>query len=837
MIDTIYKFKYLIDNHDNKTDNCLKLIFLYCDITGNICSIYNVLKRIPIEYLIEETFIKNIVDFLEGSSLQMKTQLFKLWIYYAYGTNDRIKYLPTEINGQINTKITPKDILGSNVNNKNDLVSDIFISKSSIEQDLSFQKSKIKEFDKCKHLQYVTVNECTSCVLVLTYKQPVSLFVKDIIPINCRIIGMVKNKMQRILDHTFYKSSISAITFLNSYDGLAIFIATYKKDKICEIRISGYKSIFDFKENWSNDEQQQLINDLLSSYEILACKKTKITAELIPNLKLEKAYFLDCLTQNPYVLLSESLKLTEFKKRVTFKIEIDLSLIKGTTKYYFHTKNKFISNLQKDYITSILNSVFLEYDTNLENLRKLYVAKIPGYIIESRQTYQKKTGLRSSQLKELEPNIFGKKYTQQCQKRFQPYIVESEEEFKHIVSRSLEAVRHIVAMRTEALNIKGPDSNPYKGLLTDEQINSLIQHVIEYEDVEEVSSMMTDLLQSKKAEDFQTAKSVWLDFKRNKDTEEWERILDKRLKSNIDLTFDDLIESERIRRNTMITFDDFIFRFPNAEFLENHPGFKYNKERFYVSIPRDLEDPFVAFYPGVQDKNMVPCCFKKERRDRIERLQDFTHELQAEKLLPPKRQGELQNYLKCVVGDNTIKRYGLSSPYILDLLNMTERSLSEKLNTSFKVQYEQIKHLLTDELKSYIENIIIKGEEIEKLQNTQLLTEYEASKCREYNQDFTSLGLIEYIIKKNIIIFERYLKYDTVLISLNNTISLKYDIFVLAIKNIIGTELKSVTYELIKRSNNQSNNLIFRKDSKMYEFLKFADEFFKAEMHILNRYI
>ena len=251
-----------------------------------------------------------------------------------------------------------------------------------------------------------------------------------------------------------------------------------------------------------------------------------------------------------------------------------------------------------------------------------------------------------------------------------------------------------------------------------------------------------------------------------KDNEYW--IKELKLKKGETPTLNHLMKKYEIN-----DIKELLLLFPDETMVNENPElYSGIEQRYYSCIPRDTEKDKSHVFPGIlnikSDENdfYVPCCFKKMNR-KYPQTKTFGMDYLLGEMrdLSKWRRGIIPQYLGSILGD-TFSRQGVQKPNFISILDEVERVVSKNISRTAYLKWEEdTRNFTKGKTRSFIDSLF----------------------NNQKDEDFLKYSnLLSFILKKNVIIFETVMMYNTVLIfpKMNTTL---FDY-----KDFIGIRINSI---------------------------------------------
>jgi hypothetical protein len=256
-------------------------------------------------------------------------------------------------------------------------------------------------------------------------------------------------------------------------------------------------------------------------------------------------------------------------------------------------------------------------------------------------------------------------------------------------------------------------------------------------------------------------------------------------------TIDDYLEYLEVKMKLprKITFEDLYLEYEDDRTVQ---------KRIYVCIPRAMKEKDYVF-PLIQEKSQAPCCFKVPERNNVSAINNTAYILGISKTIKAGKSADVPNYLGELINSTTLKsgfyRFGLTN--FEQLLKFTSNTESLKLLENNKKYLDTQSY---NSMKSLLEKSYSNKEELIR---------------------YTKL--ISYLLKKNIVTYDKVPKYNASLIVINTwNVKFPYSTFILF--SDINEEPEFI----------RSKNHVNHKDNKLSEYLEFYEKFIEKEKVILK---
>lgn len=391
--------------------------------TGETLSLVDIMKYYDDTYLSEGLVQSDIVKFLGIAGRNDKLLDLEKHIAAVVDTTRKGAYSFALTQQQVTDRL--ESIYHNLVYTSDDLIS--YISERS-------------------YTNIARVEETESEIWLLTKHKCFPLIFKDFTNINLKDINVTFMKYKTYVRFNVSGSGEPFVRHVKRdiYAPILQVDFTTKRGK-CYCTSRNYLTVLKFIDNWSI-EQQHAIVSLFTDYTIVASKKTNIKFKYIPRPIINKALFTvlrDVMFSGDlghYILSTEVDTVLEKKLKDSFQMgNRRYNVVKPDVEIIFKATEYHTSPLEVSHAVYVFEQLVNEFFKKNLEIIEYYERAVPDIVLIERQR-QKKTKQLIDKLREAEPDIFGKKYTQDCQRSKQPYIVESEEEFESRLKEALKSV-------------------------------------------------------------------------------------------------------------------------------------------------------------------------------------------------------------------------------------------------------------------------------------------------------------------------------------------------------------------------------------------------------------
>lgn len=438
--------------------------WVFFDLDKQPFSVADILARYEFWYIREKEVLHNVAKFL-GLSLtsDLERKLIKVWFHQRLFFNklrdtntssieDRIlKEIPP-----VERPLQPEDFERESASTISALLNVPKLEGIERPKDYESQMRNIKVIEDAQLRDNLYVKETESKIYVLTKIKPfVLMWLPSDLPKEPKEAKETLGSKHVVIDYMRYRSfRRKKNKYTKVHCGPHAFAAQISVGKnSCTLVSQNYLTCLYFNSEWAREEQEMVIERLLSKFGVVATTKRDIRLEFIPASSINISYFfvlLDVITSGENC--EHFVTHEQESAFVTHKPSGDLE----TKKHSFYFDNKkfnFVrpalnvliktdtlsSTVEADYVSKVISGLLHEFNMNKDLIIQDYKKRVktPSKIQETKK--EKKTKQNVDVLRDIEQKIFkNTSYTQKCQKSRQPFLVNDEETLVSQINASLD---------------------------------------------------------------------------------------------------------------------------------------------------------------------------------------------------------------------------------------------------------------------------------------------------------------------------------------------------------------------------------------------------------------